>query len=106
MALTPDIVAQLEDLGIVNPAASRWHHSRAVTDSRIGFAEHVCNCGDRPKRVTLLPFTHGDTCILIGQCSECHTIDWARWIAPQRQWSGPVKVEAARPLYTAGQGAW
>jgi hypothetical protein len=59
MALTADMIAALEAVGIKNPATSKWRRMRPSTEPKVYSSEHICWCGGNPKRVASIPFEGG-----------------------------------------------
>lgn len=91
--------------GVTDPERSRWRRLPGCLTGRLFAAEVVCWCTGEPVRVTHVPFVGGREPIVLGQCSRCLEITWSRWQGPDREWTGPRALEAARPMYRAGQGA-
>src|SRR4051794_5002106 len=105
MWLAPDIADALATAGFQSPHTAPWRPMPPHTDTRTYFMEFICNCGDVPKRCTMIPVDGMPRPMIAGQCSLCRVIFTCAWIARRREWTGPRHLEPARPLYSAGQGA-
>lgn len=88
--LTPAKVAQLEAIGVQNPAAARWVRLPGVCRvERMAAYAMVCNCRPSapPAQVFMVPVVRDDGArLLVGQCPHCQVVRWIPW--PRGEWLG------------------
>lgn len=75
--IPPDIIPQLTELGIEDPAGNRWER-REEWPSRYIRAHYFCPCGKHPgeQKVELAHSWLGGRSVFIGQCRWCKVVYW------------------------------
>ena len=75
--IPPELLPQLTELGILDPAASRWER-REEWPSKYIRAHYFCPCGTHPgeQKVELVSTHLAGRWIYIGQCRWCKVVYW------------------------------